>query len=176
MSGPSGDRSARTIPTPSNFAINFTGDYEEQQKAFRELLLSITLALLLVYMIMAMLYESLRDPFIVMFSVPLAVIGVVLLFSAVFLPRLLPGKILEDEAVLGLNGTVSVALVAGEGEVRELAGEPPEGEGYSAWAISGNREEVAVAWFRNDPRSAEMVWNSPGTTPGKQPDIPVCIL
>lgn len=84
----------------------------------------------------------------------LAVIGVVLLFSAVFLPRLLPGKILEDEAVLGLNGTVSVALVAGEGEVRELAGEPPEGEGYSAWAISGNREEVAVAWFRNDPAGA----------------------
>ena len=72
-------RALRTIPTPSNFAINFTGDYEEQQKAFRELLLSITLALLLVYMIMAMLYESLRDPFIVMFSVPLAVIGVVLM-------------------------------------------------------------------------------------------------
>ncbi len=69
----------RTVPIPRNFSVAFTGDYEEQQKAFRELLVSITLALLLVYMIMAMLYESVRDPFIVMFSVPLAGIGVVLM-------------------------------------------------------------------------------------------------
>ncbi len=69
----------RSVPTPPSFAISFTGDYEEQQKAFRELLVSIILALLLVFMIMAMLYESVRDPFVVMFSVPLAVIGVVLM-------------------------------------------------------------------------------------------------
>lgn len=67
----------RRIPIPRNFEVNFTGDYEEQQKAFAELLLSIVLSLVLVYMVMAMQYESLRDPFIVMFSVPLAVIGVV---------------------------------------------------------------------------------------------------
>jgi HAE1 family hydrophobic/amphiphilic exporter-1 len=72
-------RGLRSVPIPRNFGVAFTGDYEEQQKAFRELLLSIVLALLLVYMIMAMLYESVRDPFIVMFSVPLAVIGVVLM-------------------------------------------------------------------------------------------------
>lgn len=69
----------RRIPIPRNFSVQFTGDYEEQQKANRELMLSIILALVLVYMIMAMLYESLRDPFIVMFSVPLAVIGVILM-------------------------------------------------------------------------------------------------
>jgi HAE1 family hydrophobic/amphiphilic exporter-1 len=67
----------RRLPIPRDFEVTFTGDYEEQQKAFRELLLSIILALMLVYMVMAMLYESLRDPLIVMFSVPLAVIGVV---------------------------------------------------------------------------------------------------
>jgi HAE1 family hydrophobic/amphiphilic exporter-1 len=69
----------RSVPIPPGFTIGFTGDYEEQRRAFRELLTSIILALLLVYMIMAMLYESLRDPLIVMFSVPLAVIGVVLM-------------------------------------------------------------------------------------------------
>jgi len=69
----------RSVPIPSDFSIGFTGDYEEQQKAFRELLVSIILAIMLVFMIMAMLYESVRDPFIVMFSVPLAVIGVVLM-------------------------------------------------------------------------------------------------
>ena len=68
-----------TIPVPRDFSIGFGGDVEEQQKSFRELLTSLTLALLLVYMVMACLYESLRDPFVVMFSVPLAIIGVVLL-------------------------------------------------------------------------------------------------
>ena len=68
-----------TIPIPRDFSIAFTGDYEEQQKSFRELLTSIILALMLVYMIMAMLYESVRYPIIVMFSVPLAAIGVILM-------------------------------------------------------------------------------------------------
>ncbi len=68
-----------TVPVPEGFSIVFAGDYEEQQKAFNELLLSIVLALVLVYMVMACQYESLVDPFVVMFSVPLAVIGVVLL-------------------------------------------------------------------------------------------------
>jgi len=69
----------RSIPVPRDFSIVFAGDYEEQQKAFRELLLSIVLALVLVYMVMACLYESFRDPFVVMFSVPLAAIGVILM-------------------------------------------------------------------------------------------------
>jgi HAE1 family hydrophobic/amphiphilic exporter-1 len=68
----------RSIPLPRDFAISFAGDYEEQQKAFRELLLSLILSLVLVYMVMACQYESLRDPFVVMFSVPLAAIGVIL--------------------------------------------------------------------------------------------------
>jgi len=69
----------RSVPEPRDFSIAFGGDYEEQQKAFNELLLSFVLALVLVYMVMASLYESLRDPFVVMFSVPLAVIGVILM-------------------------------------------------------------------------------------------------
>ncbi|MCE5325331.1 MAG: efflux RND transporter permease subunit, partial [Planctomycetaceae bacterium] len=66
------------VPVPRDFSIAYRGDYEEQQKSFRELLLAIVLSLVLVYMVMACQYESLRDPFVVMFSVPLAVIGVVL--------------------------------------------------------------------------------------------------
>jgi len=72
-------RNLTTIPVPRDFIISFTGDYEEQQKANRELMVTIMLALFLVYMIMAMLYESLRDPLIIMFCVPLALIGVVLM-------------------------------------------------------------------------------------------------
>jgi hydrophobic/amphiphilic exporter-1 (mainly G- bacteria), HAE1 family len=69
----------RKVPTPPDFSITFGGDYEEQQKSFHELLLSCVLALVLVYMVMACQYESLRDPFVVMFSVPLAAIGVILM-------------------------------------------------------------------------------------------------
>jgi len=69
----------RSLPVPRDFLILFTGDYEEQQKAFRELLLGLILALMLVYMVMASLYESLRDPFVVMFSIPLAAIGCIML-------------------------------------------------------------------------------------------------
>jgi HAE1 family hydrophobic/amphiphilic exporter-1 len=69
----------RNIPVPKDFSILFGGDYEEQQKAFRELMMSFVLALVLVYMVMASLYESLRYPLVVMFSVPLAGIGVILM-------------------------------------------------------------------------------------------------
>ncbi len=69
----------RDVPIPRDFAVVFSGDYEEQQKAFKELGLGLVLALILVYMVMACQYESLRDPLVVMFSVPMAVIGVVLM-------------------------------------------------------------------------------------------------
>jgi len=69
----------RSIPVPRNFSIVFGGDYEDQQKAFRELLLSFILAIILVYMVMASLYESLRYPLVVMFSVPFAAIGVIMI-------------------------------------------------------------------------------------------------
>jgi HAE1 family hydrophobic/amphiphilic exporter-1 len=68
-----------TIPVPKDFAIVFGGDYEEQQKAFRELLFGLILAIFLVYMVMAGQFESFRDPFVVLFSIPMALIGVVII-------------------------------------------------------------------------------------------------
>jgi HAE1 family hydrophobic/amphiphilic exporter-1 len=69
----------KTIPVPRDFSIVFGGDYEEQQKAFKELLLGFVLSVILVYMVMASLFESLKDPFIVIFAVPMAAIGVILM-------------------------------------------------------------------------------------------------
>lgn len=68
----------RGLAMPPGFGISFSGDYEDQQEAFRELLVSFILAVLLVYMVMACQFESLRDPFVIMFSVPFAAIGVIL--------------------------------------------------------------------------------------------------
>jgi len=65
------------IRVPPDFAVGFGPELEEQAKSFRQLQLVLILAVLLVYAVMASQYESLRDPFIIMFSVPVAAIGVV---------------------------------------------------------------------------------------------------
>jgi len=66
------------IRVPPDFSVNFGAEAEEQARAFAQLQLMLILAVVLVYAVMASQYESLRDPFIIMFSVPLAAIGVVL--------------------------------------------------------------------------------------------------
>jgi HAE1 family hydrophobic/amphiphilic exporter-1 len=60
-----------------DFAMGFGAEVEQQAEAFKQLQAVLILAILLVYAVMASQYESLRDPFIIMFSVPLAAIGVV---------------------------------------------------------------------------------------------------
>ncbi|MBW2545215.1 MAG: efflux RND transporter permease subunit, partial [Deltaproteobacteria bacterium] len=98
----------RSVAVPRNFTIAFGGDYEEQQKAFGELLLSLILALLLVYMVMASLYESIRYPIVVMFSVPFAAIGVILMLFVTnttfnvqsFIGCIMLGGIVVNNAIL----------------------------------------------------------------------------
>ncbi|MQA28312.1 MAG: MMPL family transporter [Luteitalea sp.] len=63
---------------PQDFSIGFGAEVEQQAQAFDQLRMVLILALVLVYAVMASQYESLRDPFIIMFSVPTAAIGVVL--------------------------------------------------------------------------------------------------
>jgi HAE1 family hydrophobic/amphiphilic exporter-1 len=64
------------VPIPAGYQVLFVGEYEELRAAFKDLITVMILAIILVYIILAMLYESLRDPLIVMFSVPMALIGV----------------------------------------------------------------------------------------------------
>jgi len=108
------------IPRPMGYDLLVAGDYEEQREAFAELLVSLALALALVYMVLAAQYESLRDPLIVMFSVPLASIGVLL---ALFLT----GTTLNVQSYIGcimLVGIVvnnAILLVDQAGRLREGA-------------------------------------------------------
>ncbi len=84
----------RQIPVPKDFAILFGGDYEEQQKAFRELLIGLVLAIFLIYMVMAGQFESFRDPFVVLFSIPMALIGITV-------TMILTGTIFSMQAFIG---------------------------------------------------------------------------
>jgi HAE1 family hydrophobic/amphiphilic exporter-1 len=62
---------------PQDFTVGFGAEIEAQTTAFKQLQVLLLLAVLLVYAVMASQYESLRDPFIVMFSVPVSLIGIV---------------------------------------------------------------------------------------------------
>ncbi len=84
----------RTVPVPKNFAILFGGDWEEQQKAFHELLFGLILAIFLVYLVMAGQFESFRDPLVVLFSIPMGVIGIVF-------TMILTGTIFSMQAFIG---------------------------------------------------------------------------
>jgi HAE1 family hydrophobic/amphiphilic exporter-1 len=65
------------VRVSQDFQVGFGAEVEAQGQAFKQLRWVLILAILLVYAVMASQYESLRDPFIIMFSVPLAAIGVV---------------------------------------------------------------------------------------------------
>lgn len=64
------------LAIPPGFEIKQSGNVEQQQRTFRDLLLAFGLAILLVYVVMASQFQSLIDPFIIMFTVPLGIVGV----------------------------------------------------------------------------------------------------
>jgi len=63
---------------PKEIMIDVGGAYEDQQEGFMELGLLLMLSLVLVYLVMASQFESLKMPFIIMFSIPFAFTGVIL--------------------------------------------------------------------------------------------------
>ncbi|MDK2972726.1 MAG: hypothetical protein PWP23_2481 [Candidatus Sumerlaeota bacterium] len=113
----------RQIPHSEQYQILISGDYEEQQKSFRDLMISLLVAIVLVYMVLASLYESLIDPLVVMFSVPLAAIGVlVTLFltdttfnNQSFIGCIMLGGIVVNNAILLVDQTTELRTHHGYG-------------------------------------------------------------
>jgi hydrophobe/amphiphile efflux-1 (HAE1) family protein len=68
------------VAIPDGITVNLGGEAEEQKKAFSDLFLLLILGVALVYMVMAAQFESLIDPFIVMFAIPFTFTGVILAF------------------------------------------------------------------------------------------------
>src|SRR5690606_9689110 len=66
------------LQLPDGYSVHMAGYAEEMVNAFSSLTLALLLAIALVYMIMAAQFESFLHPFVIMFSVPLAVVGVIL--------------------------------------------------------------------------------------------------
>jgi HAE1 family hydrophobic/amphiphilic exporter-1 len=66
------------VALPYGLSMRVTGQSEEMNASFRSLLFALGLAIFLVYLVMAAQFESLLHPFVILFSIPLAAIGVAL--------------------------------------------------------------------------------------------------
>jgi HAE1 family hydrophobic/amphiphilic exporter-1 len=88
-------RQISKLVLPADVSINIGGEAEEQKKAFGDLTLLLVLGIGLVYMVMAAQFESLLDPFIIMFAIPFTFIGVILGF-------VLTGTTLSINTFLGI--------------------------------------------------------------------------
>jgi HAE1 family hydrophobic/amphiphilic exporter-1 len=90
-------------PLPEGFSLIFSGEYEEQKKAQTDFFLSVIMALVLIYMVMAAQFERFLDPLIVMVAVPLAIIGVV--------PTLLiTGTSLNMQSLMGIIMLIGIVV------------------------------------------------------------------
>jgi HAE1 family hydrophobic/amphiphilic exporter-1 len=80
---------------PQGYNIDFGGQYEDMMSAFGQLLAALVLAIMMVYMVMAAQFESFSHPFSIMFTMPLAFVGVIWAF-------LLTGTTLSVPTFLGV--------------------------------------------------------------------------
>jgi HAE1 family hydrophobic/amphiphilic exporter-1 len=73
------EQKIRLTNVPPSYRISFAGEQEEMSASFRQLIFALILSIILIYMILAAQFESFRYPFVIMFTVPMAIIGVVLI-------------------------------------------------------------------------------------------------
>ena len=94
------------LELPLGYSVHFGGSYEDQQDTFRDMLLLGALIILLVYIVMASQFESLRMPAIIMFSVPFALSGVIIALW-------IAGRSLDMVGALGLVLLVGIVVKNG---------------------------------------------------------------
>ena len=66
------------VEIPSELMIRIGGSYEDQQEMFGDLIMLLAMIIILVYIVMASQFESFMSPFVIMFSIPFAFVGVLL--------------------------------------------------------------------------------------------------
>ncbi len=91
-----------SLGLPSNIKVFFGGDNENMSDMFSDMMLALAMAILFVYMIMVSLFESYAHPFTIMFSLPVALVGGMLIL-------LLTGQTLNTFSMIGV--IMSMGLV-----------------------------------------------------------------
>jgi HAE1 family hydrophobic/amphiphilic exporter-1 len=92
-----------SIELPANYRILVTGEEEKRQESMSSLGFALLLSVILVYMVMASQFESLIHPFTILLTIPLAVVGSILIFFAL-------GKTFNIMALIGVIMLAGIAV------------------------------------------------------------------
>jgi HAE1 family hydrophobic/amphiphilic exporter-1 len=91
------------IDLPANYSIVVTGEEEKRRESMNSLMFALFLSVILVYMVLAAQFESLLHPFTILLTIPLALIGAVLMF-------LITGITLNIMGVIGIIMLAGIAV------------------------------------------------------------------
>ena len=125
----------KALPLPPGFSFQLAGQIQQQREAFGSLKFTSLLAIILVYMVMASQFRSLLDPFIIMFSVPLGMIGVI---WALFLT----GTTLNVTSFMGIIMMVGIVVSNGVLLVEYMNELRRHGLGVREAVITGGRTRL----------------------------------
>lgn len=93
----------KDIELPPNYTITVTGEEEQRQESMNSLMFALVLSVILVYMVLASQFESLLHPFTILLTIPLAVVGAILLFF-------FTGTTINMMGVIGIVMLVGIAV------------------------------------------------------------------
>lgn len=91
------------IDLPANYSIHVTGEEERRQESMTSLMFALLLSVILVYMVLASQFESLLHPFTILLTIPLALVGAILLF-------LMTGTTINIMGVIGIIMLAGIAV------------------------------------------------------------------
>ena len=91
------------IQLPNGYTVDYGGENEQMIDAFSSLLLALLMAIMLVYVVLVIQYESFKDPFVILFSLPGAIIGILLAL-------LVTGRSFSVTAFIGIIMLVGIAV------------------------------------------------------------------
>ncbi|MBR5707590.1 MAG: efflux RND transporter permease subunit [Bacteroidaceae bacterium] len=106
------------IELPQNYSITVTGEEERRAESMNSLLLALVLSIVLVYMVMASQFESLLHPFTILLTIPLALVGAVLMFLATGITVNIMG-IIGMVMLAGIAVNNSIILVDRIGQLKD---------------------------------------------------------
>lgn len=107
-----------SVKIPEGISVEYLGDVKNQSDAFGSLGLALVIAIVLVYLIMVALYESMVYPFVVLFSIPVALIGA-LLALALTMETLNVFSIIGIIMLLGLVSKNAILIVDFTNQLKE---------------------------------------------------------
>lgn len=94
------EKQLQTIDFKEGYEVKIVGEKAEIKKTFKELIFAFMLGLVLIYMVLASEFQSFKNPLIIMFSIPVALLGV-------------SGFLLLTGKTLNINSGIGIILLAG---------------------------------------------------------------